>query len=519
MSDRMADKAESKARLKEIMAILARHEVARGVDPAKLVAILTDLGPTFVKLGQILSMRPDILPQKYCAALEALRSDVSPLPFDEVKSAVEASLGAELGDVFAQFDPIPLGSASIAQAHSAVLPDGQRVVVKVQRPNIRDVMERDINLLRRAFSLVKRVNIAADVLDFDQLLDEMRRVTRQEMDFLNEAANLKEFAEKNPGACPKVYPERSTREVLTMEYVEGAEVARREDVEKAGLDPDAVGRAMAQSYVKQVIEDGFFHADPHPGNIRVRDGKVVWIDLGMMGRLTSRDRALIRQAVAAMAARNIGEMTDVVLALGERKGHVNRARLFSDIDDLVSQFGSMSLGGMNMARVLEAVMDAARKHQIGMPAGLAMLTRGMATIEGVLADLSPQVNVVEITAEYIKKTMFRNIDWGQEAEREALELFTSAKRSGELPALAADTLRLILKGQLRRGIDPEISEDTENILARLIDRLGASAVAAALIVAGGMLANCPAPWTCAFPFAGAAGILAAKHWKKFRSRR
>ena len=519
MPDKTAEKADNKARLKEIMAILARHETARGVDPAKLVAILTDLGPTFVKLGQILSMRPDILPQKYCAALESLRSNVSPLPFDQVKAAVEASLGESLGDVFSAFDPQPLGSASIAQAHSATLLNGERVVVKVQRPNIRDVMDQDIRLLRRAFSLVKRVNIAADVLDFDQLLDEMWRVTQQEMDFLNEAANLKEFAEKNPGACPRVYFEHTTRQVLTMEYVEGVSVSRRETVTASGLDADAIGRAMAQSYVKQVIEDGFFHADPHPGNIRVREGRVVWIDLGMMGRLTERDRSLIRQAVAAMAGKNIGELTDVVLALGERKGHVNRARLFSDIDDLVSQYGSMSLGGMNMAKALEAVLEVARKHQIGMPSGLAMLSRGMATIEGVLADLSPQVNVVEITADYVKKSMFRHIDWSQEAEQEALKLFTSLRRSGELPALAADILRLTLKGQLRRSFNAEISEDTENILARLIDRAGASAVAAALIVAGGLMAGGPAPWTCAFPFALAALILLVKHWKKIRPRR
>ena len=512
------DRTDGRARLKEIMSILARHEVARGVGPDKLVAILTDLGPTFVKLGQILSMRPDILPKRYCEALEALRSDVAPLPFAEVRAVVEESLGQPLEELFASFEQEPLGSASIAQAHRATLPDGQSVVVKVQRPNIREVMERDISLLRRAFALVKKVNLAGDVLDFNELLEEMWKVTQQEMDFLQEAANLREFQEKNPGMCPRVYPERTARGVLTMEYVQGSGVSSREELLAAGLDPDAIGRALAHSYVKQVIEDGFFHADPHPGNIRVREGRIVWIDMGMMGRLTERDRSLMRQAVAAMSAKNIGEMTDVVLALGETKGHVNRSRLFADIDDLISRYGSMDLGGMNLGKVLEDVLEAAAKHQIGMPSGLAMLSRGMVTLEGVLADLSPGVNVVEITAEYVKKSMFRHVDWGQEAEREFYTLLTSARRAGELPSLSADTLRLLLKGQLRRNFDLEIGVDTESILARLLDRLGASLVTAALIIAGSLLVLGPAPWTCAFPYAAAGLITAAKYWKRLRRR-
>ena len=512
------EKTDAKARLREIMSILARHEVARGVSPQKLVAILTDLGPTFVKLGQILSMRPDVLPERYCAALEALRSDVAPLPFDEVRAAVEASLGASLDEIYASFEPRPIGSASIAQAHLASLPDGQKVVVKVQRPRVREVMERDIGLLRRAFSLAGKVAPAGDVLDFNELLEEMWLVTQQEMDFLHEAANLREFLEKNPGMCPRVYPEHTTREVLTMEYVEGVGVSRREEVRSAGLDPDEIGLALARSYVKQVIDDGYFHADPHPGNIRVRDGKIVWIDLGMMGRLSERDRALMREAVAAMASRNIGALTDVILALGEQKGHVNRARLFADIDDLVSRYGSMDLGGMNLGKVLEDVLETASRHQIGMPPGFAMLSRGMVAMEGVLADLSPGVNVVEITADYVKRSMFRHIDWGQEIEREMYTLLTSARRAGELPSLSADALRLLLKGQLRRNTDLQISVDTEDILARLLDRLGASLLMAALVVCGGLLALSRAPWTCAIPFAGATLIAAAKYGKKLRRR-
>ena len=295
MSNKNQPKESNKygSRLREMTAVLRKHGITGGLTPEKLRLILEDLGPTYIKLGQIMSLHSDILPKSYCEELMRLHSEVTPMPFEQVAEVIRKSYGYEWNEVFQSIDVHPLGSASIAQVHRAVLKTGEDVVVKVQRQGIYKVMSRDISLLHKAAKLVPPGTIK-DMVDINMVLDELWTVTQQEMNFLLEAASMEEFAQRNQDVAfvttPRLYREYTTNHVLVMEYIDGFAINDKENLLANGYDLNEIGTKLVDNYIRQVMEDGFFHADPHPGNVRIRDGKIVWIDMGMMGRLTERDR-------------------------------------------------------------------------------------------------------------------------------------------------------------------------------------------------------------------------------------
>ncbi len=268
-------------RLKEITSVLHKHEISRGVTPEKLSRlILEELGPTYIKLGQIASMHSDILPKKYCDELMRLRSEVAPMPFEKVQEVLEEAYGCPYTEVFEQIESIPQGSASIAQVHRAVLKTGEKVVVKVQRKGIYDIMSRDIGLLHKAVRLLPPISMKG-LVDLDMVLDELWTVTQEEMNFLIEAANMEEFSRKNEDIAfvgtPALFKEYTTTHVLVMEYIDGFGIHEKDRLLEEGYDLKEIGTKLVDNYIKQVMDDGFFHADPHPGNVRIRDGKIIWI--------------------------------------------------------------------------------------------------------------------------------------------------------------------------------------------------------------------------------------------------
>lgn len=281
------------SRTKEMTAVLKKYKLTHGLTPEKFRLILQELGPTYIKLGQIMSLHSDILPKEYCEELMKLCSDVEPMPFEQVEAVIDASFGYSWKDVFASIDKKPLGAASIAQVHRATLKTGEQVVVKVQRKGIHEVMSKDMALLHRAVKLVPPISIKG-IVDFDMVLDEMWAVAQEEMNFLLEASNIEEFASNNRDvafvATPKLYRKYTTSHVLVMEYIKGFNIDDKEGLLKDGYDLEEIGSKLIDNYIGQVIEDGFFHADPHPGNVKIRDGKIVWIDMGMMGRLSEHDK-------------------------------------------------------------------------------------------------------------------------------------------------------------------------------------------------------------------------------------
>lgn len=505
---------ETQNRLKEILQVLARHDIVKGMTPEKLRNIVEDLGPTFVKLGQIMSMRQDMLPAAYCRELSKLRTEVSPMPFDEVRQVIEEEYDTRLERVFASFDRQPLGAASIAQAHAAVLRDGSPVVVKVQRQGIRDVMARDIQLLRKAARILKAASSAGNALDFGVILNEMWAVAQQEMDFLIEARNAGEFYKLNQDVayvtCPQIHSQVTTSRVLVMEYIEGFDLDQPDILTDNGYDLEEIGLKLADNYVKQIIDDGFFHADPHPGNLRIREGQIVFLDLGMMGRLSQRDKNLFRQAVRAIAEHNVNALKDVLLTLGVHNGRINHTRLYGDIEDLLTQYGSMGLADMDLGRMLEEFLGLANSHGISMPEGVTMLTRGMLTIQGVLASLAPELNLVQIMANRMLGEAARDFDLLAELKDGGKTLAASGRKAVALPAQLSDLLGMTIKGQTKVNLELTGSDEPLAQVDRMVNKLVLALLSAALLVGSSLICTTDMkPKLLGIPMLGAFGFFIA----------
>ena len=462
---------------------------AFGVSPR---ANMEDLGPTFIKLGQILSMRSDILPRDYCEALKKLRSNVSPMPFEQVQRVVETSYGCPMEEVFASFDEKALGSASIAQAHAAILKSGESVVVKVQREGIHEVMSRDIILLKQACKVLKYTP-AGSLVDFNQVLDEMWVVAQEEMNFQTEAANLERFHALNQDVVfvtsPILYRAYTTTNVLVMERIDGMGIDEHDKLVEAGYDLAEIGAKLADNYVRQIMEDGFFHADPHPGNIRIRDGKIVWLDMGMMGSLNEKERKLIGNAIVGVARGDIALVRDAVLGLGEFHGTADKKQLYRDIEAMLDKYGSADLGTMDLAEVFEDMTSVMKTNGIAMPSSLTMLARGLATIEGVVADLSPELNIMNVITARIGDQMFDNVDWRALLTQDARAIYESSRKSLEIPALLADILRTGLKGEANLGVEHHAGEDVRKLVIAMVRKLCLMLLSLGLLIFGGAVAG------------------------------
>ena len=469
-----ADKAkmDNRPRLREITAVLRRHQITRGVTPEKLRAILEELGPTYVKLGQIMSLHSDVLPQRYCDELMKLTSEVTPMSFEEVEEVINRSYREDWRHIFASIEKETLGSASIAQVHRAKLLDGRDVIVKVERKGIYDIMARDIGLLKRAVGLLPPVGGLKNVVDLEMVLDELWSTAQEEMDFLKEAANMEEFARNNQNIryirCPKLYHEYTTSRVLVMEYIGGCPVDDKETLLKEGYDLGEIGRKLVNNYVKQVMEDGFFHADPHPGNVKVMDGKIVWIDMGMMGRLTNRDRKLMAQAVRAIAVGDIALLESTILDLGDVQGKIDSGKLYGELRDLMDRYGNASMGSIDAVEFVKDTMEIMKDNSIRLPHGMTMLVRGLTQMQGVLLNISPDINMAEIAAGRLKEEMLQSFDFRKEAGKAGRRIYKAAGRTLDIPPLIKVALEEYLKGQARINMELDATKNFSKLMRRLV---------------------------------------------------
>ena len=504
---------EYNSRLREITAVLRKHNITRGVTPKKLRLIIEDLGPTFIKLGQIMSMHSDVLPKRYCDELMKLRSDVTPMPFEEVIEVIEESYGRSWKRVFSEIEEEPQGSASIAQVHRAVLRSGEKVVVKVQRRGIYEKMARDIDLLHKAVKLLPPVSIKG-MADLDLVLDEMWSVTRDEMNFLTEASNMEEFARRNKDVnfvgTPILYQQFTTVHVLVMEYIDGCGIDDKEALLARGYDLKEIGSKLVDNYIKQVMDDGFFHADPHSGNVKIRDGKIIWIDMGMMGRLTEHDREMIGKAVQGVALSDVGLIQQAVMALGEFKTRPDQRKLYEDIDGLLMKYGNVQMGQINVAEVMTDLMEVMKNNKIKMPHGLTMLARGLTHMEGVLADIAPDINMVEIATAHMSGEFFRNFDLKKELKSSGKSIAKSFRKALDIPSLISDMMHGYLKGQAKVNLDLQVTDDLAQLLRRLVRNIVMGLWVMALLISSSIICTTDmTPKVLGIPALGAFGYLLA----------
>ena len=504
---------EYRTRLKEITSVLHKYGITRGITPQKLRMILEDLGPTYIKIGQIMSLHSDILPKRYCDELMCLRSEVTPMEFPEVKEVIEQAYGCPWNEIFAFISDTPLGSASIAQVHRAELLSGEQVVIKVQRTGIYEIMARDIGLLRKAVKLMPPISLKG-MADFDLVLDELWSVTRDEMNFLTEASNIEEFARRNKDVnfvqTPVLYQQYTTVHVLVMEYIDGCGIDEKEKLLEDGYDLKEIGSKLVDNYIKQVMDDGFFHADPHSGNVKIRDGKIVWIDMGMMGRLTEHDREMITLAIEGVALNDVGLILKAVLGLGEFKERPEQRKLYEDIEGLLLKYGSTDMGKINVAEVMTDLMEVMKENKIMMPHGLTMLARGLTHMEGVLSNIAPDINMVEIARARLAADFLHNFNFKKELKNTGRSLLKSVRKMIDLPSMTTDLMDEFMKGQSKVNLDLRVSKDLAFLLRRLVRNIVMGLWVMALLISSSIICTTDmTPKFMGIPALGAFGYLMA----------
>lgn len=504
----------SARRLKEIVAVLRDRELLQGVTPVKVRQVLEDLGPTFVKLGQIISMRPDFLPNEYQAELTRLQSEVKPMDFSVVKEIVQREYNQSWDGIFASIDEHAMGSASIAQVHRASLLNGDRVVIKVQRPGIYEVMAKDIALLKKAISILNLVRDSDGVVNLESIVDEMWEIAKQEMDFLLEADHIEEFAHLNKDdeniLCPKVNRQLTTQRILVMECMDGIPLDDGEGLQAACVDMERIGRRLGINYVKQMIDDGFFHADPHPGNIWVKDGRIIWLDLGMMGRLSVRDRNSFRHAIMALVTNDVYGMKEAVLALGMPRGKVDHIQLYDDVAALMAQYGDLDFEHLKAGEVARKILMVLKSNNIAIPHGFSMFARGVMIMEGVMTRCCPQVNFSEIFAKGLRVSMEKDFSWLAELNKFKRDSYMLMKKSMQLPEQISDILKMTLSGQTKVNLDLTGSQEPLQKLDSMINKMIMAIISAALLLGSSTICTTQMePKIMEIPLLGVLGYLAA----------
>ncbi|WP_432662955.1 AarF/UbiB family protein [Wukongibacter baidiensis] len=378
----------------------------------RLRLVLEELGPTFIKLGQIMSTRSDMLSEDIIIELEKLHDSAPPFPFDDAKVCIEYELGENLEDIFVEFNKEPLGVASIGQVHLAKLKDGQQVVVKVQRPSIEKKIEEDMNILKDLAWFMDTRTKYGKLYEFRTMVKEFQSVLREELDYRIEGENTEIFKENlskdKQIIIPSVYWDYTTRGVLTLEYMGGISLSKIEELKVENMDREAIAKTISKSIFEQILRDGFYHGDPHPGNIKVLpQNKIVLLDFGMVGKLKEERRKQFLKILLGVVFRNSRLIVDAFVGLDVITKRSDVKKLQREIDNLIDEYIELPLNEIKLAEIFNKIFDLALKYKIKMPKEFTMLVKALATVEGVVEKLSPELNMLEIAQPIAKKLMFR----------------------------------------------------------------------------------------------------------------
>jgi len=447
---------------------------------------LVELGPTFVKLGQVLATRVDLLPPDWIAEFERLQSEVPPVPFETLLPQLEEALGASPLTLFRDVEPVPLGSASIAQVHAARLQDGTPVVLKVMRPGIRPKIEADLRLLRSIAALVESEMPEARRFQPVRMVAEFGRSIQRELDLSMEARAQQRFAENFAGdpdvVIPRIYWDYTRACVNVQDRIEGIPGMDLAAVEAAGLDRKLLARRGADAVLRMILEHGYFHADPHPGNVFYLPGnRLAIIDFGMVGRLGAERRRQIVDMLAGLTRHDEGDVVEVLLEW-VRDGEVDEARLASDIGDLIFDYDNLALKDVRLAALLQEIAAIVRRHSIVLPADLAMLFKALISLEGLGRRLDPDFQLVAHMTPFLQRLVaqrYRPRALLQSGRRHLVEL---AAIAGRAPRDARRLLKALRRGHFKLEMDLKRLDRFGHQLDRSANRLTVGIVTAALIV-------------------------------------
>ena len=460
---------DGKSRLLEIVRIIKKYDLIKNATPKKLRLAIEEAGPTFIKLGQILASRDDVIPKEYCDELSRLRNQVKPMEFDKVLEILDREYDGKTKKIFKEIDEVPIGSASIAEVHKAILTDGTEVVIKIQRENIYELMAMDVKLLKKIISLLKIDKIFDSVFNFNDIIDEMFETAKEEMNFLIEASHTEEFHEKNKDILyirsPKVYREYTTSKSLVMEYLDGVRITDFVTLDKLGYDRNEIGRKLAANYIKQALDDGYFHADPHEENLKIKDGKIIYLDFGMMGRLSKRDRELLSRCIYAIVKDDVTEVSHILLAFGKTRGTTDHMVLKNDIKRVLEKNKTQDIDNIDIKDFMNDFLAMLSNNHISLPKDVTMLMRGIIVLEGVLRRVSPKINLMQILSTHIKPNKVFDEDGVKKFLQKGIEGSTDIVY---IPNELLSFLKGVNSGELRFNIELNDSKHQMRNLEQLV---------------------------------------------------
>lgn len=539
-----SDQVKSKPqRLKEIVAVFHKYKVLQNLskqtDPQAVRNAFEELGPTFIKIGQLLSVRTDLLTPDYIQAFKSLQDNVKSDDFSKVKLLLEQEWGLPLEVVFEKFQETAFASASIGQAHLATLKNGQQVVVKVQHPGIVADINVDLALFEKAVPLIRYVP-ESNVVDVKSVLAEVRRSLDDETDFTKEAAYAKRFYQLNNDwrqvKVPKVYEEYCTSRVLILEFMEGSslrylldadpqQIAFR-DISVKELKKE-LGMLLVESFMKQVFEDGFFHADPHPGNVFFRieplrgadtsppfrnkeragvfagidyrlkwqdpaplpDYRLIYLDFGMMGELPDQLRSRLIDALLALYTQDSRQLGEAVLRLCKVEGPFDEERFYTELGVFLDRYYDLAIKDIDLQRVLGEIIQICHQNNLQMVHEITMLIKAFSTLEGVIEELDPELSLMEITQPYAQKYYLQQIDTTETAKRLGLDLLKSGKSLPKLPDRSLQALETFTRGKTHLTLSFKEQEHLLSRIEGMVNRLVIGLILAAVIIGSSLLVS------------------------------
>ena len=526
-----AKKAEPKSngRLKEIINIVNKYNYDDGITPEIVVNILQDLGPTFVKLGQIASQQSDYMPAEYCEALAKLRSNVAPMDLETVHSQIEKYLGKPTNELFSSFNEKALGAASVAQVHKATLLDGTVVAVKVRRPGVVETVARDFALLEKVLDKFVKGNVGG--IDIKGLIMELEKTSKIELDFTNEANYLDRFYNNNLGRekviCPKCYRELTCEAILTEDFVTGNEVSNTQFLDTLSEDErERLAALIADNFSTQVLVDGFYHADPHSGNVFIKEPapgekvsepvtaepkpeavegeekpaeekkiplpehSIEWIDFGMMGTLTQKQRQTLIDIVTNVVMKDAYNLKRILMTIAHPEGEVNHGEILGLCEDMCNQFSGTDFGDFELGDLLNTVLDALQNGNYKVDPFLTNLARGVIAIEGTVSTLSKKVNILNYFLSKVDmgSSFNLNLEHPEEMNPEiALKLLQLFNGLTDSSVKKAETLDMLQKNQITLHTDFAFEEKALETVNRITEYVIRGLIIVALIIGSTLL--------------------------------
>jgi ubiquinone biosynthesis protein len=463
--------------------------------PQRLRQAFEELGPTFVKLGQMLSTREDLLPPPWTAELAHLHSQAAPVPFEQIAPVIERALGGAPGEVFADIEPVPAGSASIAQVHRARLRDGRPVVLKVRRPGIEAKVEADLRLLAHVAQLVESELPDARRYQPVRVVDEFRRSLLRELDLAAEARNIERFARNFKDdpyiLIPQVHPQWTRSEMNVQERIDGIAGDDLAAIERAGLDPKLLARRGADSVLKMILEDGFFHADPHPGNVIYLTGnRIAMIDFGMAGRLSPARRHQIVDLLAGIARHDEQPMLEVLLDWAG-DDLVDEERLAADLGELVADYADVPLKDIRVGALIARITHLVREHGVVLPADLTLMFKALISLEGLGRRYDPEFRLADRLEPFVERALAARYAPVELGRRGGAGLGQFLGLIGSVPRDIARLLKDARRGRMRVDLDLKRLDSFGRKLDSTIDRITIGIMTASLVIGSSIVMTVP----------------------------